>query len=334
VKATGKRNDRIQVKLSNWDRLVKSPLPAFFLVLEFDGGLHPQRAYLVHVGEVWIRGVLKRERELGSGAAKQLHKKSLSLSYSDDSLLHALSGHTLWNAITRIVGVPARYHQNKARWVRTVGYEENPPQVQGKLTFDLRPDQSPEESLVDFSLGIIPEAIARDLMKVDMRFGIAAPPVRFEEAGNDVVVTSKLGEEADAVMTLHTGDPRFDTRLGLKLHLPPLSALGVDSRFAKLRLLGHGIDVQLHGSKEKGKLKLTLPESYIKQRLSELRPLARVIQAITHTRDAGRDLQGRSRVTIEAEASCGDLREMTTTEQGPREGGSKSSRPLPCQQLA
>ena len=55
VKATDKRRGKVQVKLSNWKRLIQSPLPCFYLVLEFDGQTDCQRAYCVHVGEEYIR---------------------------------------------------------------------------------------------------------------------------------------------------------------------------------------------------------------------------------------------------------------------------------------
>jgi hypothetical protein len=37
VKSTDKRPGKWSVKLDNWERLVKDPHPAFFLILEFDG---------------------------------------------------------------------------------------------------------------------------------------------------------------------------------------------------------------------------------------------------------------------------------------------------------
>ena len=62
VKSTDRQPKQRQVKLSNWQKMVMSPLPAFFLVLEFDGKDRCQRAYLVHVGAEHIRRVLKRLR--------------------------------------------------------------------------------------------------------------------------------------------------------------------------------------------------------------------------------------------------------------------------------
>ncbi len=50
VKASDKRPGKWPVKLDNWERAVKNPLPVFFLVLEFDSLETCQRAYL---NEAW-----------------------------------------------------------------------------------------------------------------------------------------------------------------------------------------------------------------------------------------------------------------------------------------
>lgn len=64
VKASDNTSGRRSVRLSNWKRLIQTPLPAFFLILEFDGKNDPQRAYLVHVWEGHIRRVTERLRRI------------------------------------------------------------------------------------------------------------------------------------------------------------------------------------------------------------------------------------------------------------------------------
>ena len=48
VKSSDGTPRRWSVKLDNWERLVKTPYPAFFLICEFDGQDTCQMAYLVH----------------------------------------------------------------------------------------------------------------------------------------------------------------------------------------------------------------------------------------------------------------------------------------------
>ena len=55
VKATDTSRGRVKkIKLSNWERLVKIPLPAFYVVLEYEGDNEVHNAYLVHVDDFWI----------------------------------------------------------------------------------------------------------------------------------------------------------------------------------------------------------------------------------------------------------------------------------------
>jgi hypothetical protein len=52
VKSTDTPGQRFNVKLDNWLRMVRTPMPAFFLILEYDGASYPERAFLQHVGVV------------------------------------------------------------------------------------------------------------------------------------------------------------------------------------------------------------------------------------------------------------------------------------------
>ncbi|MCP4425368.1 MAG: hypothetical protein GY803_12805, partial [Chloroflexi bacterium] len=54
------------IKLSNWEKLIRSPLPAFFLIFDFGKENDPRNAYLVHVGEKWINIVLRKLRKFRS----------------------------------------------------------------------------------------------------------------------------------------------------------------------------------------------------------------------------------------------------------------------------
>src|SRR4051794_35927794 len=47
VKSTDRQSNSWPIKLDNWERFVKNPLPCFFLFLEYDHKTECQRAYLV-----------------------------------------------------------------------------------------------------------------------------------------------------------------------------------------------------------------------------------------------------------------------------------------------
>lgn len=184
VKATDGRAGRIAVKLDNWLRAVKTALPVFFLVLEYDGKPTCQRAFLVHVGEDRIREVLKRLRELSAaGSTPQLHRHSLSLRYSPDDELASPGGASLEEAITRHVGPdPALYERRKQAWIDTVGYEGAAGELKARM---ILPADDPEGHLVDFALGRVPEIELAGGEYRDVRFGIAAaePMLTIPEGG-------------------------------------------------------------------------------------------------------------------------------------------------------
>jgi len=79
VKSTDDRCGRWSVKMDNWTRFIKSPIPAFFLVFEYDGKNLCQRAYLVHVDKIYIKKVLEKLRKISSKNKKLLHKKKITV---------------------------------------------------------------------------------------------------------------------------------------------------------------------------------------------------------------------------------------------------------------
>ena len=65
VKATDDfTNLSLSMKVSNWERLARTPLPAFVLILDYRGTKEPQAVYLCHIGADRIADTLRRIREL------------------------------------------------------------------------------------------------------------------------------------------------------------------------------------------------------------------------------------------------------------------------------
>lgn len=175
VKATDKKVGKIpQIKLSNWERMAKSLLPCFFVVLEYDGKDNPQRAYIVHVGEYWIGKILKRLRGLEANSGKLLHRCSMQLTYSETDMIDALNGICLESVIRKHVGNdPQKYFNKKCDWINNVGYDE----FRSRAHFTL-PEMSYDsamELLVDFGIGLLKEIPLDSLTVEDVRFGIPLP---------------------------------------------------------------------------------------------------------------------------------------------------------------
>lgn len=180
VKATDAQRRRVPIKLSNMRRLVTAQMPAFVLVLEFDGGDTVSRAYLIHVDEDIISRALKRMHELNQrSGASDFHKSTLSLGYSASHLLPALNGVALHGTISNYIGESIeKYVENKRKHMESAGYEEGFAQ----FTFNTVGEDNLSK-LVDVSLGIEKEVDIADVKGAITRFGITTDDLGLEVSG-------------------------------------------------------------------------------------------------------------------------------------------------------
>jgi hypothetical protein len=191
VKATDRRGVSWPMKLSNWKRLVDTPLPAFFLFLEYDGLLECQRAYLVHVGETQMKRVLRALRELTVREPDAaLHRKALTVAYGPEERLGETNGQGLLQAIRKHVPDFATYAAKKQAILESAGYEEGGWHGEGMVRFPPKPEGIPvEEHLINWSLGLLGDGALVPGMKIfDERFGIRLPePIRTFDGDGRIV---------------------------------------------------------------------------------------------------------------------------------------------------
>ena len=211
VKATDKKIGRInRIKLTNWERMAKSPLPCFFTVIEYDGKEDPQRAYIVHMGEYWIEKTLERLRELEAQPSKLLHRCSMQLTYSDTDMIDTPNGASLENAIRKHVGDdPQEYFTKKCEWIKNVGYDEYRSKVH--FTLPKMPYASTMETLVDFGIGVTKEINLDSLSVEEVRFGIPRSLHPDIEPVNPKITVGEVppAGEADVVITGEEGSILF-----------------------------------------------------------------------------------------------------------------------------
>jgi hypothetical protein len=172
VKATDKKINSWQIKLSNWLYLVRNPLPAFFLVLEFFHQGQCQHAYLVHVDETYIARVQKRLREISVRAKKpKLNKSTIQFTWDKNNALPSLDGPGLQATIIKYLpdGIDA-YIRRKEPLCASVGYESGRGEFKFTLTFPAHADI--DQHLVDFDLGLVPELEIESGEFFDRRFDI------------------------------------------------------------------------------------------------------------------------------------------------------------------
>jgi len=173
VKATRNADRPIAVKLSNWERLAKSPLPAFFLVVEVGTTNKVGRAFLIHIAEEEISGVQGRLRKLKARDRGKLHKYSLRLSPKAKDRQPSLDGISLLAAIRAAVGADLRrYFSTKANWLDTVGYDQY--RYHMKFRFDIGESDDLYEMMAGFANGERNQLPVVGLRVQESRFGIAS----------------------------------------------------------------------------------------------------------------------------------------------------------------
>jgi len=234
------RNDRSRsIKFSNWEHLVKNPLPVFFLVLEFDNQLYPENCFLIHLGENWIAKVLKKLRELP--VETELHRKTMVVNWSAQELLANSDGSTIREAIERLIGGDMKaYITQKQRWLDTVGYEEN-----GRYEMSVRMQGDNEDELmkrlVDFATGISEKIPVTGITLSDRRFGISVVEKAEEFERADI----SMQRSPDRIVQLRFRDS--SSANSVILHdaaiFNPRSVFPfIDSKYLKIRIMTEFID--------------------------------------------------------------------------------------------
>lgn len=174
VKATDKLSPRIQVKLDNLERLIKSPYPSFILVLAYHGSDNPVDAFLIHIEGDIFRQVLLRLRQADSKKDVPLRKQSMAVRCLPEHRLQQPNSISLKDKIVSFIGAqPEQYCDNKLRHLNEVGYEKGKKEIRVLFQgFDNPLDA--QSALVDLSLGILPSIQCGRIDIYDSRFGIPA----------------------------------------------------------------------------------------------------------------------------------------------------------------
>jgi hypothetical protein len=284
VKATDGRAGKKSVKLDNWLRMVKNPLPTFFLVLEFDGQDTCQRAFLVHIGEHYIASTLGRLRKASAEGRTDLHKMEMQFTYGADDALATLDGYGLGQAIWKHVGErPEEYAQRKINLTQSVGYDELSHTFTFKLNLPVTNIEDAYDHLVDFHLGLIPSIEMSNLEIRDERFGIPSPePIEaIEESGRlEIAKHESIGT---ATVKLRTIDGKAQSRSLAETYIARGLNRVVSKEFLKVRFALPFVDlvVGLYDA-NKFSLKLNPPEFDKPLNLKQIQPLADITAVLDY----------------------------------------------------
>jgi len=124
VKAVSGARRSVPIKLSNWQRAIDDPLPWFLLVVRYQARTI-REVVLVHINQAVIERVIERVCALPKSAMTHLHRKKLSVKFSDGKLLEEPIERSLRSVIAEGVGRdPFEYAKAKQVWRDDAGYED------------------------------------------------------------------------------------------------------------------------------------------------------------------------------------------------------------------
>lgn len=233
VKATDNFKKPIQVKLSNWLRMINSPQPYFFLILDFAGENICNKAFLVHCGFATIEKVLKKCRKISnSDEPALLNKLKQSIQIEEKDSLETVTGGALISKILQHIGSDFHeYSKNKLKFFRSAGYEKLKSSFQMQVN---KPDQfdCAHDYIVDFAIGRIAELPFQNLKITEVRFGIPSkqPCIDAKEPG--VMTIVKKAGKKNATVFLGSINGKNSLQLEMEIFIPTILPMN----FPKLRL--------------------------------------------------------------------------------------------------
>lgn len=218
VKTTTVGARREPVKLSNWQRMVKDPLPWFLVIISLDAAAEPKSVHLVHVSEIWIERVLRRLRT-ATTSKRALHHRTLGLTWRANESIAKPFAASLRERLVNTVGDFDAYVKKKLNVRETIGY--------GKARYhvELRPalgqSDADIERAVDFAIGLVSQLPISALTVRDLRFDIphvvkdlhdTEGYVEFgsrPSAGKSSIIVSDKKREESVVIECDTYVPTF-----------------------------------------------------------------------------------------------------------------------------
>ncbi|PWE46189.1 hypothetical protein C9I50_00465 [Pseudomonas prosekii] len=240
IKSTDARKRALPVTLSNLKAMATTPIPSFYVLLEFDESEAPVRAFVLHVGDDLISEILSRIRKsTRRNPTNNLHKKTMQLKFPSNTEVVPLSAANIKLAIIKAIGKSAAsYSKKKLSFLASSGFEEKSHVV----NFTLEGAENFEE-FVKMQLGYSGKTEVQNISSHVTRFGVSNENLLFrsETAILQITHVSPDGrgfiEFKDRATGLNLSFPMELFRGGLASWIP--------EHHKKLRISTDRLDIQI-----------------------------------------------------------------------------------------
>jgi len=301
VKATDSDRGTCAMKLSNWLRLVTSPLPAFVLVLEFGGEASPQQAYLIHVSETRMARVLRRLRELSAAdPSVDLRSRRMALKWTEENQLSPANADVFVSTLESAIGKdPQLYSAEKRRLLDSLGYEESSGEIITRIKIpEGWKGSSWEELMADLQLGLVESLDTGGAELYDRRFEILSPEPIYVSGGPGKIEPRDRKPMTSVPLDLYASGRRV--RLEVDIFAASLSKEPPKSiRDFKLRLALAFADIVISPAGPTGTIRWRWPYGDEPTSLASLVPTARLLSlAAEPTEAVGMSLFGSAWATL------------------------------------
>lgn len=239
IKTTDARKRALPVTLSNLKAMATTPLPAFYVLLEFDGSDSPKKAFIRHVDKQLILEILTRIRAATANSKRpDLNKKTMLIKFGNETEIDPLTGDNIKKIIKTLVGPsPLNYVKSKQTHMEKVGFE--------KGAFAINFSINGEENLKDFinmHLGVEGSTEIQNISSFATRFGIRSEiqNLRSESAILKIAVVS----DGKGYVQFRDRNNGSTIRYSVNIYRAGL-AEWIPKKYQKVRLSTDQIDIQI-----------------------------------------------------------------------------------------
>ncbi|BBU19994.1 hypothetical protein BE1S18E01_35220 [Acinetobacter sp. BEC1-S18-ESBL-01] len=255
VKATDNRNRKLQITLSNLRQMATASMPTFYCFLEFDNKNEVQNAFLLHVDNELVYRILKKIHQIEQTQEhKNLSKKKMTLTYSEQHRLEKLDGENLKQNLLKYIGENySDYIASKNKYLQECGFEDG----YGTVQFSLEGEEGIQK-IIDVSLGLEEELDVQNLVNIEKRFGIPSKNSNFEIPKAKLslgVLPPKKGKIRFKEDSLSSG-----LVFNIDFYNSPFSFKEY-RKFAKFRIIGEFFDMTCEPYANKSNYSFTLGEN-------------------------------------------------------------------------
>ncbi len=268
VKTTQKGELKRQIKLSNWEYLVKEPIPTFAMLVQLDDNSELIGVYLTHIGEAWIKRTLKKLRRISGTKISQV--KMTFKAEPHDRLSEPYPLSMKERLLESINGDYRKYCTNKIKLVDELGYTE----FRSHITLNA---EGKVDDFVDFAIGTKKGLPVKNvIINDDIRFGVPGAIKELDAA------TMEIPPPAHNARLVLSNDAGITSEIEAKVFLPNWMITSVPDDKFKFRVES-SICEGVFGPKGKATMVFNLYFELEDESLDSLLPIANAVLIFSNT---------------------------------------------------